>query len=129
MPVTHQFYTDHDILLTTWSGQLSESQLLRDYLAIYNHSHWHPGYNEIIDLRDADLSALDDEALGQLSELTANCLNGANIKLAIIAPSNLSTDVARLYRAFTHIPNEATQVCHHLDEALEWLQALASNDN
>jgi hypothetical protein len=129
MPVSHQFYTDHDILLTRWSGRLQESELLRDYLGIYNHSHWHPGYNEIIDLRDADLSALEDDALEQLGELTANCLQGAQIKLAIIAPSDLSPDVARLYRAFTHIPNESTRLCHHLDEALEWLQALASNDN
>ena len=129
MAVSHQFYTDHNILLTTWSGTLQESELLRDYMGIYNHSQWHPGYNEIIDLRDADLSQLSNDALNHLSGLTASCLGGNQIKLAIIAPSELSTDIARLYQAFTHIPNESTYLCHHLDEALQWLHAFASNDS
>lgn len=121
MTLKRRFYQDQKIMLTNWSGGINDADLIHFYMAIYNNSHWQPGFSEVIDLRDANLKTISDEALRHLSELATGCLKGEGIKLALIAPSELSSDVIRLYEAFTHIPNEATQVFHHLDEALEWL--------
>lgn len=122
MGLKNRFYDDQKIMLTTWSGTISDSDLLRFYMGVYNNSHWQPGFDEIIDLRDADLKEISDEALVNLSELATSCLKGAALKLAIIAPSDLSTSLARIYEAFTHVPNESTKVFHHLSEAIEWLE-------
>lgn len=122
MGLSHRFYDDQSIMLSTWSGHISDSELMRFYMAVYNNSHWQPGYNEIIDIRDADLKDLSNEALANLSELATSCLKGASLKLAIISPSDLSTSLARIYEAFTHVPNESTKVFHHLSEAIEWLE-------
>jgi len=121
MTLKHRIYEDQKIILTTWSGAISDTDLIRFYMGIYNNSHWQPGFNEVTDLRDAELNHISDNALRHLSELATGCLKGEGIKLALIAPSELSSDIARLYQAFTHIPNELTKVFHHLDEALEWL--------
>jgi len=121
MPLANRFYDEQKIVLNTWSGEITDADLIRFYMSMYNNNHWQPGFNEIIDLRDAQLEAVSNSTLLQLSELSTNCLKGAELKLAIIAPSELSPQIARLYKAFTHIPNESTKVVHHLDEALEWL--------
>ncbi len=123
MPFSKRFYEEQKILLTTWSGTIEDSDLIHFYMEVYNNGHWQPGYNEIIDLRDAMLDAVSDEALAQLSELAAGCLKGEALKLAIIAPSNLSSKLVRLYKAFTHVPNESTRVFHHMSEAQEWLRS------
>ena len=123
MTLKHRFYEQQKIILTTWSGEITDTELLRFYMGLYNNSHWHPGFNEIIDLRDARLEQVSDEALAHLSELATNCLNGAPLKLAVLAPSELSPAIVRIYQAFTHVPNEATKVFHHLSEALDWLGA------
>jgi len=91
-------------------------------MSIYNSSHWNPGINEIIDLRDAQLKTVSNNALIKLSEVTTSCLKGADLKLAIISPSELSSHITRIYEAFTHIPNESMKVVHHLNEALDWLE-------
>jgi len=122
MSLSHRFYDERKIILTTWSGEISDSELIRFYMSTYNNSHWSPGFNEIIDLRDAQLETISNDTLIQLSELTTNCLKGAELKLAIISPSELSSHIARIYEAFTHIPNESTIVVHHLNEALDWLE-------
>jgi len=122
MSLSHRFYNEQKILLTSWSGEVNDTELIRFYMGIYNSSHWSAGFNEIIDLRDAQLEAISNHALLQLSELATNCLKGAELKLAIISPSELSSQITRIYEAFTHIPNESTKVVHHLDEALDWLK-------
>ncbi|MFT7184647.1 MAG: hypothetical protein ACI84K_000013 [Pseudohongiellaceae bacterium] len=122
MSLSHRFYNEQKILLTSWSGEVTDTALMRFYMSIYNNSQWHPEINEIIDLRDAQLEALSSNALLHLSELATSCLKGASIKLAIISPSELSSHVARVYEAFSHIPNESIKVVHHLDEALDWLK-------
>ncbi len=122
MPFSNRFYEDQHMMLTTWSGELVDADLIHHYMGVYNNSHWQPGFDEIIDLRDANMDALSDQALEQLSELTAQCLNGESHRLALIAPSNLSHKLARLYKAFTHVPNESTRVFHHMSEAVEWLK-------
>jgi len=123
MPFSNQFYEDKKIMLSTWSGTLNDSDLIHYYMSVYNNSHWQPGFDEIIDLRDADMEPLSDGALRQLSDLTAQCLDGQSLRLALIAPSNISHRLARLYEAFTHVPNESTRVFHHMSEAIDWLQA------
>jgi len=122
MSLSHRFYHEQKILLTNWSGEVSDTELIRFYIGIYNSSHWNPEVNEIIDLRDAQLDSVSNHALLQLSEVATNCLKGAELKLAIISPSELSSHIARIYEAFTHIPNESTKVVHHLNEALDWLE-------
>ena len=122
MSLSHRFYNEQKILLTSWSGEITDTELIRFYMGIYNSPHWSPEVNEIIDLRDAQLDIVSNNALLQLSELATNCLKGENLKLAIISPSELSSHIPRIYEAFTHIPNESTKVVHHLNEALDWLE-------
>ena len=122
MSLSHRFYDEQKIILTTWSGEISDTDLIRFYMSIFNNNHWQPGFNEVIDLRDAQLETLSNDALIHLSELTTNCLKGSKLKLAIISPSELSPHIARIYEAFSHIPNESTKVVHHLNEALDWLE-------
>jgi len=122
MPLSHRFYKEQKIILTTWSGEVTDTELIRFYMSLYNNQHWSPKFNEIIDLRDAQLDTVSNTALIKLSEVTTSCLKGENLKLAIISPSELSSHIARIYEAFTHIPNESTKVVHHLNEALDWLE-------
>jgi len=122
MPLAHRFYDEQKIVLSTWSGEITDNDLIRFYMSTYNNSHWQPGFNEIIDLRDAQLEAVSNNTLLHLSELATNCLKGTELKLAIISPSELSSHIARIYEAFSHIPNESTKVVHHLDDALDWLK-------
>lgn len=121
MSLTSRFLEDQTIMLNTWSGNISDSELIRFYMGIYNNSHWQPGFDEIIDLRDAELSDISKEALTHLSELATNCLKGEPLRLALIAPSDLTSSLAHIYEAFTHVPNESTKVFHHMSEALDWL--------
>ena len=120
--MSYRFYNEQKILLTSWSGELQDTELIRFYMSIYNSKQWSSDFNEIIDLRDAQLEAVSNKALLQLGELATSCLKGNELKLAIIAPSELSLQITRIYEAFTHIPNEYTNVVHHLDEALDWLK-------
>ena len=121
MSLSYRFYNDEKILLTSWSGEISDTELVRFYMSIYNSNQWNSKFNEVIDLRNAQLETISDKALLQLSELATSCLNGDQLKLVMIAPSELSPQIARIYKAFSYIPNESTKVVHHLDEAVDWL--------
>lgn len=122
MPFTSKFLNDKKIVITTWTGQPKDNELIHFYMSLYNHAHWQSDFKEVIDLRDSDLQQISDDALADVSEMTAQALNGEAFRLAIIAPSTLDQHLARLYEAFTHVPNEDSRVFHHMSEAIDWLQ-------
>lgn len=121
MPFTNKFLEERDIVITTWTGQPEDEELIRFYMSLYNHPHWRSNLSEIIDLRDADLSNISHGALEDLSEMTTQALNGNTFLLAILAPSTVDHHLARIYEAFTHVPNDHMRVCHHMSEALDWI--------
>ncbi len=123
MPFKNKFLEDRKVVITDWTGTPEDEDLIRFYMALYNNGHWRSDYSEVIDLREADMSQLSDGALKDLSEMTAQALEGNDLYLAIVAPSNLDHHLARLYEAYTHVPNDHMRVCHHMSEALEWLES------
>ncbi len=122
MPFTSKFLNEKKIVITTWAGQPKDNELIHFYMSLYNHAHWQSDFREIIDLREANLANISDDALSDVSEMTTQALQGNAFRLAIIAPSILDQHLGRLYEAFTHVPNEDSKVFHHMSEAIDWLQ-------
>jgi len=75
--------------------------------------------NIVTDLTDADFTGLTTQELAAYGRLIHRQLNGKRIRLAIIAPSQLSYGLARMFEAFSDL--DTIMVFSTRDEAWNWL--------
>ena len=123
MPILHTINEELGVVLSSWVGDISDSDLLLSYEQLYQNENWKPGFNEIVDLRNAELSDVTSEGLEQLSITVKQITAGKCevFKTAVIAPDDLPFGLARVYEAVSADTPERVMVFRDLKHAFVWL--------
>jgi len=123
MPILHTINRDLKLVMSSWVGDISDSDLLPSYRKLYDDASWQPGFSEIVDLRDAELSSVTSEALRRLASMVDGYTRGKceQFKTAVIAPSNLPFGIARMYEVYADTSPEDVKVFRDLKPAFEWI--------
>ena len=124
MPILHTINEELGVVLSSWVGDISDSDLLPSYNQLYQNENWKPGFDEIVDLRNADLSDVTSEGLERLSSTVKHITAGKCevFKTAVIAPDDLPFGLARVYEAVSVDTPERVRVFRDLKRAFEWLE-------
>lgn len=104
-------------------GEISDAELLPSYKKLYENKIWKPGFNEIVDVRNAQVKSVTSKGLLQLSDLVKSYVKekGIEFKTAIIAPEDLQFGLSRVYEAISHESPEEIMVFRDLNNAFDWL--------
>ncbi len=123
MPILHTINEQLGIVLSSWVGQISDSELLPSYQQLYENELWKPGFHEIVDLRDADMSSVSSEGLDRLASMVKRYTIGKcdEFKTAVVAPDDLHFGIARIYEVHSSESPEIVMVFRDLNRAFEWL--------
>lgn len=117
-------YTIHQsirIVVTTWSGRLTDSSLTSSYMELFNDEAWNPDFNELADFRDADVSQITKKGLEAIADMSFEF--EGNKKSAILVSQDLSFGLARIYEVLTESSSETARVFRDPIIALAWLGA------
>lgn len=106
-----------------FEGAIDDELLAATFRALYEDPRHLPGYDELSDLRGADVIRLTGGGLRQLAELVESRLQGRcdGFRSAIVAPADLSFGMARVYEAHAADPLERVMVFRELEQAHAWL--------
>lgn len=123
MPILHTINEQLGIVLSSWVGQISDSELLPSYQQLYENELWKPGFHEIVDLRDADMSSVSSEGLDRLASMVKRYTIGKcdEFKTAVVSPDDLHFGIARIYEVHSSESPEIVMVFRDLNRAFEWL--------
>lgn len=124
MPILHTINEELGVVLSSWVGDISDSDLLPSYKQLYQNENWKPGFNEIVDLRNAELSDVTNKGLERLAIFVKQVTVGKCevFKTAVIAPDDLPFGLARVYEAVSVDTLESVRVFRDLKLAFEWLE-------
>ncbi len=127
-PITHSINEDLQLLITTWSGAVTDAEMMTAFRAAYADSRWVPGFNEVTDLRRATLGAVTADGLRAVRRLVAESVAGfsGRFKTAILAPTDLGFGISRMYEMMSDESSESVRVCRDADEAAAWVGIPAS---
>lgn len=124
MPVTFDYCHEYRYLLVTYAGKMAPGEIIEAWADFVKNGFQNLGYNTLVDLSGADLSAVPMAEVEKLTELTARVHddNGiAAIKVANYAPTTLPFGMARAYEGMSVSAAERIRVFKDLDEAKAWL--------
>ena len=128
MPAKHYIDEHNRLIVTTWHGEASDSELIEAIIEYQNKIKSHPdyvSYNEILDLSKVEGVALTTDGLKQLGR-TASKTDHKEVttRLAIIVQSSLLYGLARMYEAYRNlIPSSNKEIRIFKDEqaATKWV--------
>jgi len=124
MPITCQIRPDLHLIISTHIGTVPDGEFLQSYLDLYSDDKLDLSYNYLIDLRHTDSSVRSSGALAALAATVEQQYQGTglNPKIAVIAPTDLSFGLGRMYEEFSSLINGQFSVFKSVDTALKWLR-------
>jgi hypothetical protein len=125
MPITFHFKPEAKLIICVHTGKVQDDEFMMRYKSIFEEKMFTPGTNLLIDLRQTDSSPRSSEGLRRFADFAKSKLAGAGMrpKVAVVAPTDLSFGLARMYEAFADSIPWDFVMFRAVDAALAWLRA------
>ncbi len=124
--ISYAWDLERQIFVATWIGVLTDRILLRSYEAYYSAPDYDPTCRELADLRGLTGNQMTTEGLKKMAELAQRFQRSG--LTAILAPTDISFGLARMYNVFGPDAAKRFEVFRDLPSALDWLQTTAQAD-
>ncbi len=129
MPAQHTTNENKGLIITTWTGEVNDSALIKalsDYQRTIRSNPDHAGFDEIVDFSHAGPYHLTISGIQRLVAIaTAGDVRGAKTKLAIVVTSQVAYGLARMYQAYRSFVPGGTKLLRIFktqEEALVWVE-------
>ena len=124
MGVTYRVDDDRDILFETWTGALSEDEIVRFYVQLAEGPKLKPGLSILIDVRAVETAELSADGVRSIvsSFKMRNEVSGMG-RIAMVATKDLVYGYGRVMLALVDGTPQApeTMVFRDLESAMIWL--------
>ncbi|MBN2416215.1 hypothetical protein JXO52_10255 [bacterium] len=125
MPITCTFRPDCKLAVFSHIGDVPDDEFLMSYKRYIESPDFKKGWNLLIDLRRTTSTARGSDALRKMADFIKAQLAGIMVKpkVAVLAPTDLSFGLARMYEVFSDEIIWDFTVFRSLDAALAWVGA------
>ena len=115
---------DAGYFISKYTGKITDRVLLSSYRRFHEGNDWIPGLHEFADLSEADMTAVTQNGLRELSayiESVYRKYGQSFIKTAAYAPADLPFGIARVYEALSSDSPEQLKAFRDVQDAMTWL--------
>ncbi|MFA5834969.1 MAG: hypothetical protein WDA22_15945 [Bacteroidota bacterium] len=123
--ITFSFDIETNIRTATYSGSISDGELIASYQALLTRPDYNPTAKDLVDLRLVDRFNVSSEALRNLiSMYNPKDRLGHRPRLAIISASDFTYGMSRIYEMLRGDEvSEEIHIFRNYDDAVLWLQS------
>lgn len=128
MPANHKIDTENQLIVTTWTGDAADVELLDSFKKYYQDIKSRPeyySYNEIVDFRETTEFRLSRGGLMNLVKFTSSKdIPGTKTKLAIIITHPLGYMLVKMYAVYRNVrPNTSKELRIYKghNQAKDWI--------
>ena len=123
MPISFTIYEERGFFLSSYVGVISDSDLLSSYKQLLEDEKFKPGFHELADMRNAQMTGVTSEGLRHLSSMVESHLTGKckGFKTAVIAPKDFLYGMSRMYEMISDGTSETVMVFKEPNKAIEWI--------
>lgn len=124
MPITYTIRPDLRLIVITHTGIVEDEEFIQAYARLSCDEKFDITYNRLVDLRNTDSRVRSTEALRRLAKIDEAQHEGIISpvpKTAVIAPSDLSYGLTRMYNAMSSDAVREFAVFKTAEEGLAWL--------
>ena len=123
MTIESCFRPEHNLVIFSHTGRVPDDEFLAFYESFFNSDKFKPPMNLLVDLRETSSSSRSPEALLHFAKLAEAKLADvtANMKVAVVAPKDLTYGLARMYEILSDSLQWNFVVFRAMDAASAWL--------
>jgi hypothetical protein len=116
-------FPEHDLLVSRFQGVLTDELLISYYQKLFSLGEGSSSFSELVDFRCVERTEVSSYALSVIAEGISAAYESITsvMKCAVVAPSDLSYGLSRMYQLGSSPPNVRLQVFRTFDSALSWL--------
>ena len=129
MSVQHSIDDINNLILTTWTGEPTDSEMVESYEKYYREiksRFEYKAYHEIVDFTDARGTLITLKGIKRVMGIAVNYdLKDITTKLAFVSSSTLIYNLALVYvtlRGLIPNSNKELQVFKRLSDAYNWME-------
>ncbi|MGD8761551.1 MAG: STAS/SEC14 domain-containing protein [Desulfobacteraceae bacterium] len=128
MPITYQLKPDERLVILVHVGTVTDDEFLSFYKTLYEDTRFDKSFNLLVDLRQAESSVRSTGALDEFADFMRRqfVASTARLKVAVVAPKDISFGLARMYKVFSDDMPWEFEVFRAVEAALAWLGLSAS---
>ena len=130
MAAQHSIDNNRNLIITTWSGPATDSDLIQALSEYQQHTKNRPeydSYDEIVDLGGVTKFKLSTEGIKKLVQVAARSdVPGKRTRLAIIVNQPVAYGMARMYEVYRSLQTNVVKeirVFMKYDDAQEWIES------
>jgi hypothetical protein len=119
MPVSYSIDTEHPLVYTRFSGNVSDADFLEHLKSLYEDQRFDSSMPELVDLRDVTDVSLSPDMIASSARWP---LHAPNARRAVVAPSDFLFGLSRMYESYRgEAGADQFRIFRTLPPALEWL--------
>lgn len=129
MPVIFKINAESGYFIATWTGSITDAELLAAYKDFIGGEEWSSGLNELTDLSQASFDNITSSGLKALGEYAEKIYleNETFVKTAAYCPSDLPFGMTRIYQSLSEDSPENVKIFRERHEAESWLININAN--
>jgi hypothetical protein len=122
MPYRSRGFREHALRVTVLAGVLGEAEILEEYARVLARPDFDPAERELVDLGGVERLDISVSGVGRAVSM-ARPFDRAGIahRQAIVAPTDVSYGLSRMYQLMRHESPGETEIFRDLDTACRWL--------
>jgi hypothetical protein len=121
MPIEYRYVEEHELVVTTFSGVVTDEELLAHGHRIGNDERIPWGHREVVDMRTIDSVTVTSPGIASLIDIDRRSGKASETKLAIVAPKDVVFGLSRAYQIRSKPDRPVVEVFRTIEEAAEWL--------
>jgi hypothetical protein len=118
VPATYRLEPDKRVVVTRFSGDVSDEDLLQHSASLAADSAFESSFNQIVDTRGVSNVGVTAEGIRELAGVTPF---SPESRRAIIADSDVVFGLSRIFELSTGADSDHFRVCRTPEDALDWL--------
>lgn len=125
MRIAFEIHEAESYFVARWAGEVVLTEAYQEYVKFFDGPHWKPGFDELVDLSEADMTDVKKDELIHFAQLSGSLYSERGVtstRTAVYAPNALPFGLIRLYQAWMDETPETLAVFKDREEALRWLR-------
>lgn len=124
MPISYQIDEEHNLVLTTGSGVITDEDILQHKNRLLSDPNFKPGMRELSDLRGIErLDVTPDGVMKMVQHDETHAPEVTAHRLAIVASKDVVYGMARMYQSLTEQIVVNVRIFRDFEAARAWLEA------
>ncbi len=125
MPIDFRLYPKKKLIISTWTGEITDDMMIQEYQRALDKGTWKPDYNHLANMLNAEATEITGDGLIRLFKFNQELYGYDSLmtmKIAVVTNKELIESLTKIYNALLKGSTRSGRFFHNVRDALNWIK-------